>query len=151
MNDPAQEHLERLRRDRSLPNPDLSLGFIEQQFKQEIAKPYKQLGDLAELWSSLLPAALAEQSRLLGLSRGTLHVEVSNAAAHYEIDRLLRSGLQKKLIQSHKGAALRKVQIKLIGRSEAEAVDPKRLPPDGDSDPKLDPSRQRARGRETQG
>lgn len=145
--DPAQEHLERLQRSRSLPRPDLSLGFLTEQFKREVAKPYKQLGDLAALWAQLVPAELVRSSRLVGLSRGVLHVEVDHAAAHFEIDRLLRGGLQKRLIQSHKGAALRKIQVKVAGRSEAGAVDRDRQPPAGDSDAKLDPSRQPARGR----
>lgn len=147
-NNPAQEHLERLRKDRSLPSPDLSLRFVADQFKRDVARPYQQLGNLAALWVELLPASLVERSRLMGLSRGVLHVEADNAAVHYELDRLLRGGLQKKLIQSHKGAALRKVSIKVAGGSNAGEVDPKRLPPEGDNNPKLDPSRQPARGRQ---
>ena len=146
--DPAQEHLDRLRQSRSLPHPDLSLGFLTEQFKRDVAKPYKQLGDLAVLWAELLPAALVQRSRLVGLSRGVLHVEVDNAAAHFEIDRLLRGGMQKRLIQSHKGAAMRKIQLKVAGTSGADAADPKRLPPEQDTNPKVDPSRQPARGRE---
>ncbi|MFN3169018.1 MAG: DciA family protein [Phycisphaeraceae bacterium] len=145
--DPAQEHLERLRKSRSLPNPDLSLGFLSEQFKREVAKPYKQLGDLSELWRQLVPATLVERSRLVGMSRGTLHVEVDNPAAHFEIDRLLRSGLQKQLIQAHKGPAIRRVSVKLVGRRTGEGVDPRRVPPKQDTDPKVDPSRQAARGR----
>ena len=128
--DPAQEHLDRLRKSRSLPRPDLSLGFMAEQFKREVAKPYQQLGDLAELWRELVPAKLVERSRLVGLSRGVLHVEVDNPAAHFEIDRLLRGGLQKRLIQGHKGPAFRKVQVKVVGRSEAGEIDARRLPPE---------------------
>ncbi|MEM9348341.1 MAG: DciA family protein [Planctomycetota bacterium] len=145
--DPVQDHLDRLRKDRGLPKRDLSLGFMAEQFKREVAKPYKQLGDLAELWAELLPDRLVQRSRLVGLSRGVLHVEVDNAAAHFEIDRLLRGGLQKQLIEGHKGPAFRKVQVKVTGRREADEVDARRLPPQGDLDPKLDPSKQPARGR----
>jgi len=120
--DPAQEHLERLQRSRSLPRPDLSLGFLAEQFKREVAKPYKQLGDLAALWAELVPAELVRCSRLVGLSRGVLHVEVDHAAAHFEIDRLLRGGLQKRLIQSHKGGALRKV-VDRLGEALAELAE----------------------------
>jgi len=149
--DPAQEHLDRLRKSRSLPSPDLSLGFLSDQFKREVARPYQQLGDLSALWRELLPASLVERSRLAGLSRGVLHVDVDNPAAHYEIDRLLRGGLLKQLITSHKGPALRKVSIRVAGATESQSVDPERLPPAGDSDEKLDPSRQPARGRENPG
>jgi|GEM_PF-438525 len=145
--DPTQEHLDRLRKSRSLPKPDLSLGFMAEQFKRDVAKPYLQLGDLAELWRQLVPAKLVERSRLVGLSRGTLHLEVDNPAAHFEIDRLLREGLQKQLIQGHKGPAFRKVQVKVVGRREGGEVDARRLPPEGDTNPKLSPDQQPARGR----
>ena len=148
--DPVQEHLDRLRKDRSLPKRDLSLGFLADQFKREVAKPYKQLGDLSELWAELVPAHLIERTRLVGLSRGVLHVEVDNPAAHFEIDRLLRGGLQKQLIDGHKGPAFRKVQVKVAGRSSIDAVDARRLPPEGDTDPKLSPDRQPPRGRADQ-
>lgn len=145
--DPVQDHLDELRKHRSLPKRDLSLGFLNEQFKRDVAKPYKQLGDLAELWGQLLPERLVQRCRLVGLSRGVLHVEVDNAAAHYEIDRLLRGGLQKQLIEGHKGPAFRKVQVKIVGRSETGAVDARRLPPEGDTNPKLSPDKQPARGR----
>ena len=145
--DPVQEHLDRLRASRSLPKRDLSLSFLTDQFKRDVAKPYKQLGDLTELWGELLPARLVERTRLVGLSRGTLHVEVDNAAAHYEIDRLLRGGLQKQLIEGHRGPAFRKVQVKVVGRSETGEVDVRRLPPAGDTNPKMSPEQQPARGR----
>lgn len=148
--DPVQEHLDRLRADRSLPTRDLSLGFLTKQFKKDVAKPFKQLGDLTELWMQLLPSHLVERTRLVGLSRGVLHVEVDNPAAHFEIDRLLRGGLQKQLIEGHKGPAFRKVQVKVVGRREAGEVDPRRLPPEGDTNPKLSPERQPARGRKPQ-
>lgn len=145
--DPAQEHLDRLRKHRSLPKRDLSLSFLNEQFKREVVKPYKQLGDLSMLWGELLPAHLIERCRLIGLSRGVLHVEVDNPAAHFEIDRLLRGGLQKQLIEGHKGPAFRKVQIKVVGRNDVGAVDARRLPPEGDTNPKVSPERQPPRGR----
>ena len=145
--DPVQDHLDRLRKDRSLPKPDLSLGFLADQFKRDVAKPYKQLGDLVQLWAQLLPAHLVERCRLVGLSRGVLHVEVDNPAAHFEIDRLLRGGLQEQLIEGHQGPAFRKVQVKVVGRSGTSDVDARRLPPEGDTNPKLSPEQQPARGR----
>ena len=148
--DPAQEHLDRLRVDRSLPTRDLSLGFLTKQFKQDVAKPFKQLGDLSELWRELLPGHLIERTRLVGLSRGVLHVEVDNPAAHFEIDRLLRGGLQKRLIEEHRGPAFRKVQVKVTGRNDQGVVDARRLPPAGDTNPTLSPEQQPALGRKRQ-
>ena len=148
--DQAQEHLDLLRKSRSLPRKDLSLGFLAEQFKREVEKPYRQLGDLAELWRELVPARLIAHCRLVGLSRGTLHVEADHAAAHYEIDRLLRSGLQTDLITRHKGPAFRRVQVKLARRAAVEPNDPRRLPPAGDTNPSLAPDRQPPRARQAE-
>lgn len=146
--DLAQQHLDLLRKSRSLPRRDLTLGFMTDQFKREVAKAFQQLGDLAELWRELVPQRLVACSRLIGLSRGTLYVEVDHAAAHFEIDRLLRSGLQTDLIRRHKGPAFRKVQIKLARRADEGPADPRRQPPAADTDPALDPSRQLSSARE---
>ncbi|MGB0768310.1 MAG: hypothetical protein ACPGYV_11440, partial [Phycisphaeraceae bacterium] len=59
-----------------------------------------------------------------------------------EIDRLLRSGLEKELITRHKGPAFRRVSIKLAGGSDTRPTDPRRLPPEADHNPKLSPDRQ---------
>jgi predicted nucleic acid-binding Zn ribbon protein len=113
MTDPRQRHLDRLRQHRTRPEADRSLGFLKQQFKQQVEKPFKQLGDLAELWQQLVPEPLQHHSRLESFQRGTLRVVVDSSARLYELDRLLRQGLQTRLIQNHKGATLRKVQLRV--------------------------------------
>lgn len=111
--DPANLRLEKLRRYRNRPERDLSLAFMQDQFKREVARPYKQLQSIAELWQALLPPALIAQSRLDSLVRGVLHVSVASSAALYELDRALRGGLQQELISRHKGPALRKIQLRV--------------------------------------
>jgi predicted nucleic acid-binding Zn ribbon protein len=118
---PRQRHLDRLRRHRNKPEPDLSMGFLQQQFKQQVEKPYKQLGGLAELWRQLVPEELQAHTRLESFQLGVLRVEVDSSARLYELDRLLRQGLQQQLIESHKGTALRKVQLRVAaGRLKEE-------------------------------
>lgn len=146
--DDAMNKLERVRQSRLRPAKDVTLSFLVKQFERDVAKPFKQLGDLAELWTQLVPGKLVERTRLVGLSRGTLHVEVDNPAAHFELDRLLRSGLQNQLIRSHRGPAFRKVQVKLAGQSQSEKASPDRLPPPGDTHPHLDPAVQPPRSRD---
>ena len=143
----AQHQLDSLRKDRSLPKRDLSLGFLEAQFKREVAGPYKQLGDLAALWSELLPDHLVTRSKLVGLSRGTLHIEVDSPAVHYEIDQCLRGGAQRLLVERHRGPAIRKVQVRVGTRQPAVADHPLRQPPPGDCNAHLSPERQPPRGR----
>ena len=107
--------LERLRGYRVRQEPDRSMAFLEKDFKQQVEKPFKQLGDLTELWGQLVPEHLARQSRLESLSRGVLRVSVSSSAHLFELDGLLRQGLTQRLISAHKGSAFRRVQLR-VGR-----------------------------------
>ena len=94
------------------PRPsDLSMAFLRDQFKQEVEKPYKQLEQMIDIWTRLVPAELCRYTRLESLNRGVLKVAVDSSARHFELDRLLRQGLQEQIIKTHKGPAFRKIQI----------------------------------------
>lgn len=110
---PSNDYLARLRRWRNRPEPDLTLGFMKKQFKQQIEKPYKQLGAIASLWESLVPHDLAQHTRIDSLQRGVLQISVDSSARLYELDRLMRGGLERQLIIGHKGPALRKVRLRV--------------------------------------
>jgi hypothetical protein len=71
------------------------------------------------LWTDLVPAELVAHSRLEGLSRGVLRVAVDSSSHLFELDRLLRGGLEQRLITSHKGPAFRRVQLRNAGVSDA--------------------------------
>lgn len=109
----TRKHVESLRERRVRPERDLSLGFLADQFKREIARPFKQLGDLAELWNELLPAEVVSGTRLESLQRGTLSVAVDSSSRMYDLDRRLREGLERDLVTRHKGAAFRKVKLRV--------------------------------------
>jgi len=111
--DSASEHLDQLRRHRNREDPDLTLGFLKQQFKRDIARPAKHLGDLVALWQQLVPAAMIEATRLESLSRGVLHVTVRSSVELYELDSLMRTGLERELVTRHAGPAFRKVKLKV--------------------------------------
>mgnify|MGYP006294451309 CR=1 FL=1 len=113
-----RHRLEQLRKWRNRPQPDLSLGFLKKQFKREVEKPYKQLGDLAALWDELVPERLSKHTRLDGLNRGVLHVSVDASVHLYELSQLLRSGLERQLIQQHRGPAFRRVKLTVNPQSQ---------------------------------
>jgi hypothetical protein len=113
--DPNDVHLQRLRQWRNKPERDLGLGFLKKYVKQEIEKPYKQLGALVKLWGELVPAELVAHTRLEGVGRGVLRVAVDSSAHLFELDRLLRGGLEQRLITEHKGPAFRRVQLRVAG------------------------------------
>lgn len=101
------------RQQRVRPPGDASMGFVADYFKREVARPFKQLGDLIELWNQLLPSELTSASRLEGLSRGVLSVAVDSSARLYEIDRRLREGLEQELITRHRGPAFRRIKLRV--------------------------------------
>jgi len=110
---PHQRRLQLLRRYRNRPDPDLSLGFLKPFFRKEVENPHKQLTAMIELWVRSVPQGLADQCRLESLSRGVLRVAVTSSVWHYELDRLLRSGLHEHLIRKHRGPAFHRVQIRV--------------------------------------
>jgi len=111
--DPQADHLEKLRRWKGCADRDLSLQFLRGQFQREIEKPFRQLEAIAPLWRQLLPPELAEHSCLESFHRGVLQVAVDSSPRLYELDRLLRSGLEKQLARHYKGAPLRRVRLRV--------------------------------------
>jgi len=112
----VDRHEQRLRQFAARPRPaepDLSLTFLRDTFKRDVEKPMKQLVQLAALWGQLVPPELASHTKLESLSRGVLRVAVDSSSRLYELDRLLRSGLQSQLISEHKGPAVRRVVLRV--------------------------------------
>lgn len=120
MPDP-KHRLDKLRSLRVDKDGDFSLGFIKQQFQRDVAKPHKQLGAIGELWHELVPPGLARHTRLEGLSRGVLRVAVDSSAHLYQLDRLLREGLQRQLIIGHKGGTLRSVRLRVADTGDFDS------------------------------
>ncbi|MFP4145509.1 MAG: DciA family protein [Phycisphaeraceae bacterium] len=107
------QYLQRLRGYRNRRELDLSLGFLRKQFQREVARPHKQLAQIVEIWQRLVPEPLARHTRLESLSRGVLRVAVDSSAHLYELDQLLRSGLERQIVREHKGAALRRIKLQV--------------------------------------
>ncbi|MFA9478795.1 DUF721 domain-containing protein [Phycisphaerales bacterium AB-hyl4] len=114
--DPHRQRLDRLRASRNRPDPDLTLRFLEKQFQRDIARPHKQLAQLVELWSQLVPPDLARHTRLESLSRGVLRIVVDSSPHLYELDNLLRAGLERDLIRQHTGPAFRRIKLQITQR-----------------------------------
>lgn len=106
------DRLQRLRQWRNVhANKDLSLSFLNKLFNRDIERPYRQMQTVIDLWTQLLPPELAEHTRLESFRRGVLKVAVDSSSRLYELDRLLRNGLEQQLIQAHHGPALRKIKL----------------------------------------
>lgn len=128
--DPYDARLSRLRQWRNRPEPDLSLRFIKTYFKHEVERPHKQLGALGEIWGRLIPPALLEHTRLEALTRGVLRVTVDSSAHLYQLDRLLRAGLEHQIIKAHKGPAFTRIQLRVAASDFAQPGQPAPPTPD---------------------
>ncbi len=109
------DSLANLRRLRELrerkPRDDSISGLIESQ-KSRAGKAQKQLGELAELWTELLPESLCARTTLMSMRGGVLHVAADSSSVSFELDRLLREGLLQKL-RGRFGGTLTRVKVQL--------------------------------------
>ncbi len=115
----GDEHLEKLQAWKQRREKDVTLSFLPGQFKREVEKPFKQLGDLVGLWEELVPRELAAQTKLEGVSRGVLNVRVSSSSHLYELDRLLRESVENELKRRHRGPLVRvKLRVGVLEQDE---------------------------------
>lgn len=118
----GQARLDRLRKYRNRTMPDQSLAFMANQFKREVAGPFKQLEQAGQVWQQLVPEALVSRTRLIRVFRGVLHVGVDSSATMYELDRLMRDGLERQITTSIKGRAIQRIALRLdAGASQTPA------------------------------
>lgn len=121
--DAHDQRLQRLRQLRNRAERDVSMAFLKDLYKRQIEKPGKQMSRIAETWSGLVPADLVEHTRLESLARGVLRVGVDSSAHLYQLDRLLREGLEHQIIAAAR-ASLRKVQLRLVAGDPAPPARP---------------------------
>ncbi len=110
-------YLEHLRRWRGPKTYDHSLAFMAREFDQKIAKPFKQLQNMIPLWYQLIPDDLAQHTSLESLRRGVLQVAVDSSAHLYELDRLLRNGLERDLIRRQKQPVIRRIKLRVNAKA----------------------------------
>ncbi len=103
-------HVWRERDDRTAQLDDIYAGFFDKRY----ARPHRQLSQIAEIWSRLVPAPLAEKTALRSLHRGVLTVAVDDSATLYQLDRLLRGGVEQQ-IKRQSGGALRRIKLEQAG------------------------------------
>jgi hypothetical protein len=105
---------------------------LQDVFKREVEKPHKQLGAMVDLWEAMLPPDITRHTRLESLAKGTLRVVIDSSARLYELDRMLREGLQDRIITAFKGPAFRRIQLR-VGELHDEPPHPgRRRPAAGD-------------------
>jgi hypothetical protein len=104
------DQLGAIRRARMRSGPTLELRRMFLSRAPEIRRLKKQLALVAEAWERVIPAELVVRTRLEGISRGILRVCVSDSAAAFELDRVLRSGAEAMML-SQTPVSLRSVRV----------------------------------------
>ena len=77
------------------------------RLKAAITRQSARMGDAAELWERIIPAAIREDTRLSGLAGGVLSVITGSAATTFALDRLLRGGGEARLREGSEGRIVR--------------------------------------------
>lgn len=78
--------------------------------KYQLAKKARQFGSLGVIWDEIIPQQMRDHTSFESFTRGTLTVMVDSSAHRFQLDRLLKSGLQKE-IQARFTGALNKIKL----------------------------------------
>lgn len=84
-------------------------------------RTHRRLGQLIDLWQELMPKEVVERSVLGGLRNGVLVVKVDSAATAFDVDRLLRGGVEADLRKRYRGTLLRvKTSVEPLDADDVE-------------------------------
>jgi hypothetical protein len=84
---------------------------------EDMRRAHRRLGNLADLWHQLLPPEIVQCTALTGKRGGVLHVAADSAAVAFQLDRLLREGIESELRKRYGGTLVR-IRIRV------EPIDP---------------------------
>lgn len=94
-------------------------------FKTGIQKRHTKLSAIAECWSQVIPESFQDHCSLESFSAGTLKVIVDSSSHLYELNQLLKAGIQQQLMLACKSSGLRKITLKLGRWYDGEGVERK--------------------------
>lgn len=103
----AAEQIDRMRANKGWREKEVSISSLVSATGKTAERINRKLGRLIGLWEELVPEGLAFRSRLASLRGGVLQVEVDSSAVGYELDRLLRCGLEAELRARFSGTLTR--------------------------------------------
>lgn len=114
MHDPRDpiRQIETFRENRQSRQRDLTIRSLIEGTAASAKRSHRQLGAIIDLWEQLVPRQLADHATIAGLRGGTLHVTVDSSAIAYDLDRLLRGGLEQQIREQYRGTLLR-VRVKV--------------------------------------
>jgi len=101
------EQLLQLRQLRQRKERDHTIAPAIVSISEQIRTSDRKLTQLVELWRELVPEHLQHHATPTRVHSGVLHVEVDCAATAYEVDRLMRGGVEQTLRSRYNGTLLR--------------------------------------------
>ena len=107
MQDPRLARLARIAPYRRRRDFNPSIGEIVESTRKRAARDEKRFSSFSEAWERLVPSEILACSRLGGTRGSTITIEVESSSAKYELDRLLRTGLEDNLRRLYTGPLTR--------------------------------------------
>ena len=120
MRDPRLARLARLAPYRGRREFDPSIDALLDSTRKRAKRDEKRLATFTEAWERLVPPNVLACCRLLGARGSTVTVEVDSSPAKYELDRLLRTGLEAKLRQLYTGPLV-KIRTRLGAPDQSDS------------------------------
>lgn len=111
MREPSVTTLKPLRDRRNFRDRDISIAAAVGELAASTLRQARQVDGAGDAWTVIIPPELAAKASMVRLARGTLQVRVSDSAVRFALDRFLRSGGERALVETSKGKIKR---IKLL-------------------------------------
>lgn len=116
MNDPRLARLRRLAPYRRRRDRDCTISDLVDSTRKTARKTQTRTGAFTEAWERLVPEELSMACRLGEFRGGVITILVESSSAKYQLDNLLRSGLEVDLRREYPGP-LTRVKTRLAPKS----------------------------------
>lgn len=112
MTDPRLARLRRIAPYRRKWDPETSISGLVESTKKVAKRNEGRLSTFTEAWDRHVPQQISTACRFGEMRGGTITILVESSPAKYELDRLLKSGLEAELRRSYSGP-LSRIRTKL--------------------------------------
>jgi len=104
--------IEQLQKWRCTRKKELRIDSVMNSFCRSLKKTNKHLSQLQVTWDELLPETIRSVAIPISFRSGILVVSVDGSPTAYQLNRLIRSGLLRKLQQTCSGT-LRQIRVQI--------------------------------------
>ena len=89
---------------------DQSIAQVVNRVEDRATDTRRRLGKVIDVWDRVVPEEVGGRTKITALRAGVLYVRVESSSMRFELDRLLRGGLEDELRRSFHGS-LRRVKV----------------------------------------